>query len=314
MILKFSGTYSNAVMKLKLKRRLSYHLLRTYLPSIFFVTIAWCSMFVPLNHVPGNLKLETIKRFSFINISYFKLLKPISSSYTISFPGRVMMGMTTLLTLSSSFASLATVTPPISYTTRLDIWMVTCIVFVFLTMAEFTLVIILKYYLVNHIPVFCFQYLVRRPPENVSSQDKKEEKENTNFIEEFLVRNVERASATSTIELTEDMSEYDSNHSTEEFPHFYKRKNNTVSRKDNQEELSSPVKLKCINEGTSDDQYLNEEKERISQYIIRLIEKYSVFVYLLAFLTFNVVYWRDIHFISKEVKRQFDHNNFNSSA
>ena len=71
-----------------------------------------------------------------------------------------MMGMTTLLTLSSSFASLSTVTPPISYTTRLDVWMVTCIVFVFLTIAEFTLVIILKYYLVNHMPTFCFDRLL----------------------------------------------------------------------------------------------------------------------------------------------------------
>ena len=120
-----------------------------------------------------------------------------------------MMGMTTLLTLSSSFASLATVTPPISYTTRLDIWMVTCIVFVFLTMAEFTLVIILKYYLVNHIPVFCFQHLLRQREENFSSPEGKTENENINIVKEFLVDSVERASAASTLELLDDSPKED---------------------------------------------------------------------------------------------------------
>ena len=76
------------VMKLKLKRRLSYHLLRTYLPSIFFVTIAWCSMFVPLNHVPGNFRVinrrgkdtyrSVIYRLS-LQLIHIVLFQPISS-------------------------------------------------------------------------------------------------------------------------------------------------------------------------------------------------------------------------------------------
>ena len=63
------------------------------------------------------------------------------------------MSMTTLLTLSTMFNSLTTVTPPISYTTKLDKWMVFCIIFVFATLLEFTVVIFLKYYL-RHLPVF----------------------------------------------------------------------------------------------------------------------------------------------------------------
>ena len=54
--------------------------------------------------------------------------------------------MTTLLTLVSMFGSLSTVTHLISCTTKPDVWMVACIVFVFLTLAEFTGVIFLKYY------------------------------------------------------------------------------------------------------------------------------------------------------------------------
>ena len=63
------------------------------------------------------------------------------------------MSMTTLLTLSSMFNALTTITPPISYTTKLDIWMVCCIVFIFGTLLEFTVVIFLKYYL-RHLPPF----------------------------------------------------------------------------------------------------------------------------------------------------------------
>ena len=37
------------------EREITYHLLRTYLPSILFVFVAWFSMFVPLNHVPGEV-------------------------------------------------------------------------------------------------------------------------------------------------------------------------------------------------------------------------------------------------------------------
>ena len=61
--------------------------------------------------------------------------------------------MTTMLTLSAMFGSLTSITPPISYTTRLDIWMIACIVFVFATLMEFTTVIFLKYYL-QYLPIY----------------------------------------------------------------------------------------------------------------------------------------------------------------
>ncbi|TRY76219.1 hypothetical protein TCAL_03829 [Tigriopus californicus] len=108
-----TGTFPSVTVRLTFRRKLTYHLLRTYLPSTLFVILAWFSMFIPLEHVPG----------------------------------RVTMSMTTLLTLASMFGSLSTVTPPISYTTKLDVWMVGCIVFVFATLFEFTVVIFLKYYL-----------------------------------------------------------------------------------------------------------------------------------------------------------------------
>ena len=50
------------------------------------------------------------------------------------------MTMTTLLTLSAMFDSTRHNVPKVSYISFLDIWMVTCIIFVFGTMIEYTIV------------------------------------------------------------------------------------------------------------------------------------------------------------------------------
>ena len=75
------GSYSRITMQLVLSRKITYHLFRTYLPSGLFVIIGWFSLFIPIDHVPG----------------------------------RVTMGMTTILTLAAMFSAMATTTPRISY-------------------------------------------------------------------------------------------------------------------------------------------------------------------------------------------------------
>lgn len=106
----FAGSYSRVTMQLVLTRKITYHLFRTYLPSGLFVIIGWFSLFIPLDHVPG----------------------------------RVTMGMTTLLTLAAMFSAIATTTPRVSYSSKLDIWMVFCVIFVFGTLMEFSLLIFLQ--------------------------------------------------------------------------------------------------------------------------------------------------------------------------
>ena len=54
--------------------------------------------------------------------------------------GRAGMGMTTLLVLTAMFGSTRGSVPKVSYSTYLDIWMVTCIIFVFVSLIEFTVV------------------------------------------------------------------------------------------------------------------------------------------------------------------------------
>ena len=42
-------------MRLILRRKISFHLVQTYIPSSIFVCLAWLSVFVPPEQVPGNV-------------------------------------------------------------------------------------------------------------------------------------------------------------------------------------------------------------------------------------------------------------------
>ena len=81
-------------------------MVQTYIPSTVFVVLAWLSLFLPAESVPG----------------------------------RVGMGMTTLLTLTAMFSAVRQSVPRVSYISFLDIWMLTSMIFVFSCILEFILV------------------------------------------------------------------------------------------------------------------------------------------------------------------------------
>jgi len=124
-----SGEYPGVIMTIVLRRKINYHLLQTYLPSGLFVIVAWLSLFLPPESIPG----------------------------------RVAMAMTTLLTLAAMFGAVRQNTPRVSYVSALDIWMCTCIIFVFFTLLEYVVVLCLIYrkteseeveeVVVNHLPI-----------------------------------------------------------------------------------------------------------------------------------------------------------------
>merc|ERR1719342_130974 len=95
--------YPGLIMKLHLTRQIGYHIVQTYIPSAVFVILAWLSLFIPVESVPG----------------------------------RIGMGMTTLLTLTAMFSSVRQNVPKISYISFLDIWMLVCMLFVFSCIVEF---------------------------------------------------------------------------------------------------------------------------------------------------------------------------------
>ena len=56
-------------------------------------------------------------------------------------PGRVVMGMTTILTLVALYSGVRQAVPKVSYISYLDIWMVACLFFTSFCILEFVIVI-----------------------------------------------------------------------------------------------------------------------------------------------------------------------------
>ena len=86
-------------------RQFSYYFVQMYLPSILIVLISFLSFWIPVDNVPG----------------------------------RISLGVTSLLTLATQFTTMQRSLPPVSYMKAMDIWMFFCIVIVFLAIVEFTI-------------------------------------------------------------------------------------------------------------------------------------------------------------------------------
>lgn len=98
--------YPGLILHIHLARKVNYHMIQTYIPSMLFVTVAWLSLFVNPEAIPG----------------------------------RVSMVMMSLLMLMTMFSGVRQSTPKVSYVSMLDIWCVMCIIFIFLVLIEFAFV------------------------------------------------------------------------------------------------------------------------------------------------------------------------------
>ncbi|XP_023330045.1 glycine receptor subunit alpha-4 [Eurytemora carolleeae] len=102
--------YPGLKLQIHLTRQIGYHLVQTYIPSTVFLVLAWMGLFIPKEIIPG----------------------------------RVGMGMTTILTQTSMFSATRQHVPKVSYITWLDVWMLVCMIFVFSTMVEFIVVTVIS--------------------------------------------------------------------------------------------------------------------------------------------------------------------------
>jgi hypothetical protein len=84
-----SNNYSALSFGIHLRRKLSYHIIQTYVPSTLFTIVSWLSFLVPPD----------------------------------STPGRMAICVTTLLTVTSMFGSVKSNTPNVSYIKAIDVWM-----------------------------------------------------------------------------------------------------------------------------------------------------------------------------------------------
>lgn len=76
-----TGNFSGLLIKFSLRRQNGYHVLQTYVPTILIVSISWVSFWLDPNAVPG----------------------------------RVSLGVTTLLTLTTLASGIRASLPPVSY-------------------------------------------------------------------------------------------------------------------------------------------------------------------------------------------------------
>ncbi|XP_068246212.1 glycine receptor subunit alpha-2-like isoform X2 [Palaemon carinicauda] len=101
-----TGDFSGLVVQFDLRRQNGYHVLQTYIPTILIVAISWVSFWLDPNAVPG----------------------------------RVSLGVTTLLTLTTLASGIRQSLPPVSYVKAIDVWVGMCMIMVFGALLEFTFV------------------------------------------------------------------------------------------------------------------------------------------------------------------------------
>jgi len=101
-----TGNFSGLTATFSLRRQNGYHLLQTYIPTMLMVSISWVSFWLDPNAAPG----------------------------------RITLGVTTLLTLTTLSSGIRQNLPPVSYVKAIDVWIGFCMIMIFGALLEFTLV------------------------------------------------------------------------------------------------------------------------------------------------------------------------------
>ncbi|XP_041357667.1 glycine receptor subunit alpha-2-like [Gigantopelta aegis] len=105
-----TGKHSCLQANFFLSRNIGYYVVQMYIPSILIVTLSWISFWLTVNSVPG----------------------------------RISLGVLTVLTMTTQSSGVNASLPRVSYTKAIDVWMSTCLVFVFAALLEFAIVNVLS--------------------------------------------------------------------------------------------------------------------------------------------------------------------------
>ncbi|VDI63708.1 glycine receptor subunit alphaZ1-like [Mytilus galloprovincialis] len=102
---RIRGNYSTLSAQFDFRRNIGYYVVQMYIPTLLIVMLSWVSFWLNVNSVPG----------------------------------RVTLGVLSVLTISTQSSSVNASLPRVSYTKAIDIWMATCLVFVFAALIEFAI-------------------------------------------------------------------------------------------------------------------------------------------------------------------------------
>jgi len=105
----FKGSFPCLRAHFHLERRLRAYVLSTFLPSLLVVLLSWVSFWIDLESVPA----------------------------------RISLGILTMLTITTQSSGHLRGMPAVSFTKAIDVWMATCLVFVFGSFIEYSVVNVL---------------------------------------------------------------------------------------------------------------------------------------------------------------------------
>ena len=92
-----------------MERYFNYYLIQTYIPSMLIVILSWVSFWIDKDAVPA----------------------------------RITLGLLTVLTMTTQASGVNQHLPRVSYVKAIDVWMSTCLIFVFGALVEYSIVNVL---------------------------------------------------------------------------------------------------------------------------------------------------------------------------
>lgn len=113
-----TGTYQRLSLSFKLRRNIGYFVFQTYLPSILIVMLSWVSFWI--NHEATSARVA-LGKSTFIWI-FFSFIWIFHEAH------QILIGITTVLTMTTISTGVRSSLPRISYVKAIDIYLVSAFI------------------------------------------------------------------------------------------------------------------------------------------------------------------------------------------
>ncbi|XP_046574090.1 glycine receptor subunit alpha-2-like isoform X2 [Haliotis rubra] len=128
---KETGSFSCVRADFILKRDVGFYIIQVYVPSILIVILSWVSFWLDIEAIPA----------------------------------RISLGVLTVLTMTTQSSGARASLPRVSYVKAIDVWMSTCLFFVFASLLEFAYINVLAR---RRMPWKCFGFSSAKTDESIA--------------------------------------------------------------------------------------------------------------------------------------------------